>query len=59
MRLAGHVAYLGENRNAYNILARKPGEIRPCVRDRYTWNDDIKIDLKELEVLQLDSSGPV
>jgi hypothetical protein len=26
MRLAGHVAYLGENRNAYNILARKLGE---------------------------------
>jgi hypothetical protein len=28
MGLAGHVAYLRENRNAYNIWARKPGEMR-------------------------------
>jgi hypothetical protein len=34
IRLAGHVAYLGEKRNAYNILARKPGERRSCIRDR-------------------------
>jgi hypothetical protein len=47
-RLTGHVTYLGENKNAYNILARKPGERRSCVRDRNTWNDDtrIKVDLK-------------
>jgi hypothetical protein len=24
----GHVAYLGRNRNAYNISARNPGEMR-------------------------------
>ena len=61
MRLTGHVAYLGENKNACNILARKPGERRSSVRDRNTWNDDtrIKVDLKKWEVLKRDSSGPV
>ena len=57
--MAGHGAYLGEKRNACNILARKPGERRSCVRDRNTWNDDIKIDLKESEFLQRDSTGRV
>ena len=60
MILLGQVAYLGgKSRNEYNILARKPGERRSCARDRNIWNGNIKIDLKEWEVLQQDSSGPV
>jgi hypothetical protein len=44
MKLVGSVAYLGDNRNECDILERKPGERSSCVRDRNTWNDDIKIE---------------
>jgi hypothetical protein len=51
MRLAGHVAYLGKNRNAYTILVGKSEGRRSSVRDRHTWKDNIKIDLKDWVVL--------
>jgi hypothetical protein len=34
MRCAGHVARMGEMRNAYRILVKKPGEKRPLGRIR-------------------------
>jgi hypothetical protein len=48
MRLAGHVARMGENRNAYRILVGKPGGKRPLGRPRRRWVDNIKMDLREI-----------
>jgi hypothetical protein len=43
MRWAGHVAQMGEKRNAYRILVGK----RPLGRSRRRWVDNIKIHLGE------------
>jgi hypothetical protein len=48
MRWAGHVARMGETRNAYRILAGKAEGKRPLGRPRRRWADDIKMDLGEL-----------
>jgi hypothetical protein len=45
MRWAGHVARMGEKRNAYRILVGKPEGKRPLRRPRRRWVDNIKIDL--------------
>jgi hypothetical protein len=37
MRWAGHLAHMGETRNAYNILVREPEGKRPLGRPRYRW----------------------
>jgi hypothetical protein len=37
MRWAGHVAQMGEKRNAYRILVRKPEGKRPLGRSRRRW----------------------
>jgi hypothetical protein len=47
MRWAGHVARMGEKRNAYRILVGKPEGRRPLGRPRRRWVDNIKMDLKE------------
>jgi hypothetical protein len=49
MRWTGHVARMGETRNAYRILVRKPGGNRPLGRPRRRWVDNVKIDLIEIE----------
>jgi hypothetical protein len=48
MRWAGHVARMGEKRNAYRILVGKPEGRRPLGRPRRRWVDNIKIDLREI-----------
>jgi hypothetical protein len=48
MRWAGHVALLGEKRNAYRILVGKPEGKRPLGRPRRRWVDNIKMDLREI-----------
>jgi hypothetical protein len=48
MRWAGHVARMGETRNAYRILVGKPEEKRPLGRPRRRWVDNIMIDLREI-----------
>jgi hypothetical protein len=47
-RWAGHVARMGETRNAYRILAEKPEGKRPLGRPRRRWVGNIKIDLREI-----------
>jgi hypothetical protein len=49
MRLARHVARMGEKRNAYRILLGKPGGKRPPGRQRRKCVDNIKMDLREIE----------
>jgi hypothetical protein len=48
MRWAGHVARLGEMRGAYNILVGRPEGRRPPGRPRRRWEDNIKMDLREI-----------
>jgi hypothetical protein len=47
IRWAGHVACMGEKRNAYRVLVGKAEGKRPLERPRCRWEDNIKMDLKE------------
>jgi hypothetical protein len=44
----GHVARMGEMRNACNTSVRKPEGKRPLGRSRDRWEDNIRMDLKEI-----------
>jgi hypothetical protein len=48
MRWVGNVALMGERRDVYRILVRKPGGKRPPGRPRRRWEDKIKMDLQEV-----------
>jgi hypothetical protein len=48
MRWEGHVARMGENRNACKLLVGKPEGMRPLGRPRGRWEDDIRMDLGEV-----------
>jgi hypothetical protein len=48
MRWVGHVASMGEVRGAYNILVGRPEGRRSLGRPRRRWEDNIKIDLREI-----------
>jgi hypothetical protein len=48
MRWAGHVARMGEKRNAYRLLLGKPEGKRLLGRLRRRWVDNIKMDLGEV-----------
>jgi hypothetical protein len=48
MRCAGHVARMGEKRNAYRLLVGKPERRRPLGRPRRRWVDNIRMDLVEV-----------
>jgi hypothetical protein len=48
MRWAGHVARMGEKRNAYRILVGNPEGKRLLGRIKRRWVDNIKIDLREI-----------
>jgi hypothetical protein len=48
MRWTGHVARMGEKRNAYRLLVGKPEGKRPLRRPRRRWVDNIKMDLLEI-----------
>jgi hypothetical protein len=48
MRWAGHITRMGEKGNAYRILMRKLEGRRPLRRPRRGWEDNIKMDLREI-----------
>jgi hypothetical protein len=48
MRWAGHVARMGEVRGANNVLVGRPEGRRPLGRPRRRWEDNIKMDLREI-----------
>jgi len=48
MRWAGHVARMGERRAVYRVLVGKPEGKRPLRRPRRRWEDNIKMDLREV-----------
>ncbi|KAJ4446855.1 hypothetical protein ANN_13555 [Periplaneta americana] len=44
----GHVAHMGESRNAYRVLVGRPEGKRPLGRPRRRWEVNIKMDLREV-----------
>jgi hypothetical protein len=48
MRWVGHVARMGEKRNAYRLLVGKTERKRPLGRPRRRWLDNIRMDLGEV-----------
>ncbi|KAJ4449364.1 hypothetical protein ANN_00762 [Periplaneta americana] len=48
LRWAGHVARMDESRNAYRVLVGRPEGKRPLGRPRRRWEDNIKMDLREV-----------
>ncbi|KAJ4431656.1 hypothetical protein ANN_20255 [Periplaneta americana] len=48
LRWAGHVARMGESRNAYRVLVGRPEGKRPLGRPRRRWEDNIKMNLREV-----------
>jgi hypothetical protein len=48
MRWAAHVARMEEGRGVYRVLVGRPEGKRPLGRPRLRWEDDIKLDLREI-----------
>jgi hypothetical protein len=48
MRWAGHAAHKGERKSVYKIMARKTERKRPPERRRRRWEDNIRMDLREI-----------
>jgi len=48
MRLAGHVARIGERRSAHRVLMGKPEGKRPLAGSKRRWEDNIKVNLQEV-----------
>jgi hypothetical protein len=48
---------MGEKRNVYTLLVRKPDGKRPLRRPRRRWKDNIKIDLLEIGLGVVDWVG--
>jgi hypothetical protein len=48
LRWAGYVACMGDRRGAYRDLVGKPEGRRPLGRPRCRWEDNIKMDLREV-----------
>jgi hypothetical protein len=50
MRWARHVARMGEGRGVYKVLVGRPEGKRPLGRPRRRWEDNIKLDLREIGI---------
>jgi hypothetical protein len=50
MRWAGHVARMGVRRGVYRVLVWIPEWKRPLGRPRRRWEDNIKMDLREIGI---------
>jgi hypothetical protein len=57
MRWTGHVARIGEKRNAYRLLVGKQEGKRPLGRPRCRWVDNIRMDLGEVGWSDVDWIG--
>jgi hypothetical protein len=54
MRWTGHIGYMGEMRYAYNILVRKYEGKKALGRPRHRWEDNVRIDLREIRCKGVD-----
>jgi hypothetical protein len=50
MRWAGHVARMGERRGVYRVLVGRPEGKRLLGRPRRRWEDNIRMDLREIGI---------
>jgi hypothetical protein len=50
MSWAGHVVRMGEERGVYRVLVGKPEGKRPLERPRRRWEDNIKMDFREIGI---------
>ena len=50
LRWAGHVARMEEASSAFKILTGKPTGKRPLGRPRRRWEDNIRMDFKEIAI---------
>jgi hypothetical protein len=50
MRWVEHVARMGEGRGVYRVLIGRPEGERPLGRPRRRWEDNIKMDLREISI---------
>jgi hypothetical protein len=50
MKWVGHVACMGEGRGVCRVLVGKPEGKRPLGRPRRSWEDNIKLDLREIGI---------
>jgi hypothetical protein len=48
VRWPEHMASMGEKKNAYGSLTGKPGRKGLLLRTLHGWEDNIKMDLKEI-----------
>jgi hypothetical protein len=54
IRWAGHVACMGAKRNAYRVLVGKPEKKKPLGKPRHRWEENIKMDVREMDWINLD-----
>jgi hypothetical protein len=54
MRWVGNVEYIGEMRCACNILVGRPEVKRPLGEIRRRWEDNIRMDLREIALQSVD-----
>jgi hypothetical protein len=50
MRWVGHLACMGEGRGVYRVLVGRPKEKRPLGRPMHRWEDNIKMNLREIGI---------
>jgi hypothetical protein len=50
MRWAGHVVRMGEGRGVYRVLVGRPERKRLLRRPSRRWEDNIKVDLREIGI---------
>jgi hypothetical protein len=50
IRWAGHVARMGEGRGVYRVLVGRPEGKRPPGRPKSRWEDNIKMDVREIGI---------
>jgi hypothetical protein len=50
MRWAAHLARMGDRRGVYRVLGGRPEGKRPLKRPRRRWEDNIKMDLRDIGI---------
>jgi hypothetical protein len=57
MRWAGHVARMGKGRGVYRVLVGRPKGKKPLGRPRHRWEDNVKMDLRERGINEVNWIG--
>jgi hypothetical protein len=48
MRWVGNITHAGDKKNVYRVLMRKPERKKPLERPKCSWEDNMKVYLKEI-----------